>query len=232
MKRMVLILAVAALLLSACGSTAGSSEADYSGVLSDLITSAYSNSGSYSDSLGNKYSYSYSIPCINSRSDDAKRLNQTLLSKLQPVMDEELAAMEKEASLTVERIEYQVYLNGSIVSIVASIYYPSDYVDYCVVNFDAASETEAGTEAVLKYADIGAEQFSEAAISAVDKACRDSCGAQFSDSTCQKDYNRLLAKMHEKDYSATVFLDGDGKLCLVSDIVTQLGVYQGSLKIN
>ena len=40
MKRMVLILAVAALLLSACGSTAGSSEADYSGVLSDLITSA------------------------------------------------------------------------------------------------------------------------------------------------------------------------------------------------
>ena len=81
-------------------------------MLSDLITSAYSNSGSYSDSLGNKYSYSYSIPCINSRSDDAKR------ALVDAGYDPRLGArpMRRVVQKTVENIIAEKMLTGELVA--------------------------------------------------------------------------------------------------------------------
>ncbi len=151
MKRFALIIlsAMLALCLCACGDISNSKAQDSEQpqpalaqqdmTVDVLVRSVFEDGGTYTDSYGNEYSYSYSIPALSAETEDAQRLNQALLNKLHPIINDEINAMGGNSSLTVERVDYLANLNGSIVSIVARVYYPSDYIDYFVVNYDAAS---------------------------------------------------------------------------------------------
>lgn len=196
-----------------------------------LVSSAFNQSGSYTDSLGNTYSYFYNIPMLSSSTGDALQLNQYLMDTLDPVVQQELDAMQEGVSLTVTSVDYHAYVTGSIVSVIASVRYPNDYIDYCVVNFDAAAGAEADTQCLLEYAGLSEEDFISAATAALDSYYQSAYASMLDDDFCQEQYHRSLEKMIENGYKPTVFLSQSGKLCVIADVFTPVGDYKCILSI-
>ena len=71
-------------------------------------------SGTYTDSVGNVYNYSYKIPAFSGGSEDAERINKYFDDTLRPIVEDELAAMEDELSLMTGDIKCEVFESGDV----------------------------------------------------------------------------------------------------------------------
>ena len=98
-------------------------------------------SGTYTDSVGNVYNYSYKIPAFSGGSEDAERINKYFDDALRPIVEDELAAMEDELSLmTGEKCE--VFESGDVTSVLVSVYYPNDYIQYYTASMNTRENRE------------------------------------------------------------------------------------------
>ena len=77
--------------------------------------------GTYTDSVGNVYNYSYKIPAFSGGSEDAERINKYFDDALRPIVEDELAAMEDELSLTTGGIKCEVFESGDVTSVLVSV---------------------------------------------------------------------------------------------------------------
>ena len=132
----------------------------------DIVITAYENSGDYTDSLGNKYRYSYRIPAINADTEDALRLNSLINEQLMSVVNEELSAMADGVSLVTVNVDFSYYVNGGIVSFLCKADSPNDFYSYWVYNYDAESGREFTRSDFLAREELTEEELVSLALSA------------------------------------------------------------------
>ena len=227
MKKIIaILLCISALLaLGACGRlTEAKSESVNPGV---YFTE--DKSGTYTDSVGNVYNYSYKIPAFSGGSEDAERINKYFDDALRPIVEDELAAMEDELSLTTG-VKCEVFESGDVTSVLVSVYYPNDYIQY----YTASMNTRENRE--MNNADIAAaygidevdlpDKLREEATAAVEKYYADYgdiSGDGFADVTGTRD--KTLAVIGSDEWEPTLFINGEGKVCMISEVMSPVGRY-------
>lgn len=100
-------------------------------------------SGTYTDGVSNTDDYSYQIPQFNADSESAKTVNQRIVDDIYPLVEAEFDCITSgEYSLCNYSITYQIIENGDIVSLLVTVPYPNDCVDYFTYHFDFANAKE------------------------------------------------------------------------------------------
>ena len=148
-------------------------------------------SGTYTDSVGNVYNYSYKIP---------------------------------------GGIKCEVFESGDVTSVLVSVYYPNDYIQY----YTASMNTRENRE--MNNADIAAaygidevdlpDKLREEAKAAVEKYYADFgdiSGDGFADVTGTRD--ETLAVIGSDEWEPTLFINGEGKVCMISEVMSPVGRY-------
>lgn len=113
--------------------------------------------GEYKDSVGNSYWYSYVIPMFDLDGVNVGMLNDEIITKLEPIVDESLLSIEDGFSISILSIGYEAYLNGDIVSLIVSIDYDTDYVAKWVWNLDVATKQGVDGDYLFSLTDMGAD---------------------------------------------------------------------------
>ena len=100
------------------------------------ISIAFSESGEYSDIPGNKYNYSYIIPCFTLSGGDVEQINQNIYDVLYPEIEENLKSMKDGFSIYLIDVGYDAYLNGSVLSLVCKLRLDFDISEYYIWNLN------------------------------------------------------------------------------------------------
>ena len=113
--------------------------------------------GEYKDSVGNSYWYSYVIPMFNLDGVNVSILNEEIITKLEPIVDESLLSIKDGFSISILSIGYEAYLNGDIVSLIISIDCDTDYVTKWVWNLDVSTKEGVDGDYLFSLTDMGAD---------------------------------------------------------------------------
>lgn len=184
------------------------------------VISALDLEGRYTDGLGNRCDFHYRIPALTAQNDQAAALNQAVMDRFGPIVEQEDANMDQGLSLIVETVDYQVWLNGGLLSILVSAAYPNDQILYMAVNYDAEEGRAAGLSALCEQAGIPEEDFLPAAQTALDRAYRETFGDSQAGS---EGYTLTLSRLSDPDSLPPVYLDGEGRLCLAAQLEGPVG---------
>ena len=125
-------------------SPAASAESEEPNGAEKYVTVYREEKGEYTDSVGNRYEYSYVIPKFDLDGVNVGMLNDEIITKLEPIVDESLLSIRDGFSISILSIGYEAYLNGDIVSLIVSIDCDTDYVTKWVWNLDVS--TKEGTK--------------------------------------------------------------------------------------
>ena len=109
------------------------------------------------DSVGNRYEYSYVIPMFNLDGVNVSMLNDEIITKLEPIVDESLLSIRDGFSISILSIGYEAYLNGDIVSLIVSIDCDTDYVTKWVWNLDVSTKEGVDGDYLFSLTDMGAD---------------------------------------------------------------------------
>ena len=113
--------------------------------------------GEYTDSVGNRYEYSYVIPKFDLDGVNVSMLNDEIITKLEPIVDESLLSIRDGFSISILSIGYEAYLNGDIVSLIVSIDCDTDYVTKWVWNLDVSTKEGVDGDYLFSLTDMGAD---------------------------------------------------------------------------
>ena len=121
------------------------------------ITVCREEKGEYKDSVGNSYEYSYVIPMFDLDSVNVGLLNEEIITKLEPIVDESLLSIKDGFSISILSIGYEAYLNGDIVSLIVSIDCDTDYETKWVWNLDVSTKEGVDGDYLFSLTDMGAD---------------------------------------------------------------------------
>ncbi len=228
MKKIIaVLLCISALcVLCACGSVAGSSEEPEK----PEVYFTMDESGTYTDSVGNDYNYSYKIPAFSGGSEAAEKINKRFDDALRPIIESELEAMQTGMSLVSGEVKCEVFENGDITSVLVSVYYPNDYIKYYTASMNTSENRE------MNNADLAAacgieetdlpDHLRTAAAAAVETFYGDYgdiSGDGFADVTGMRD--KTLAEIGSDEWEPLLFINGEGKICMICAVMFPVGQY-------
>ena len=220
MKKIIAFLLCAAALfaLCACGS------------VPDKVYYVIDESGSYTDSVGNNYEYSYKLPAFSGGSEDAERINKRLDAALRPIIEGELEAMKGGVSLMAGSALCDVYENGDITSVLVSVCYPNDYVEYYTASMNIREGREMNNKDLA--AILGVEEYAlpdalraaaAAAVQELYAGYGELSGEGFAD--VNGFFEKTMAKIGSDEWNPTLFINGEGKLCMICEVMSPVGRY-------
>ena len=138
-------------------SPAASAESEEPNPAEKYVTVYREEKGEYKDSVGNSYEYSYVIPKFDLDSVNVGLLNEEIITKLEPIVDESLLSIKDGFSISILSIGYEAYLNGDIVSLIVSIDCDTDYVTKWVWNLDVSTKEGVDGDYLFSLTDMGAD---------------------------------------------------------------------------
>lgn len=188
----------------------------------EYVSEYYGADGAYVDSVGNQYTFHFSVPCFDLPGSAVEAVNQNIVDMLMPPIDEANELMRSRFSLTVTEVGYDAYLNGDVVSLVARVVYDDVYASYFVWNMDVSSNSPVENDALFSSTGMGSDG---TPLSSVTAACVGEYCAQH-----YKDLNRPFVReqydktLSEENLSQTqYYLDGDGMLQAIVRIYALAG---------
>ena len=188
----------------------------------DIVVTSFEKSGNYTDSLGNEYHFSYRVPAINADTEDARRLNSAINAQLMSVVDEELSSMDSGVSLVSVNVDYSVYVNGGIVSILCKADSPNDFYSYRVYNYDAESGREFTRTDFLAREGLTEEELVSLASSACERKYIEAFGGFPHDSFYEEQYARTTDPANYGD-DLMLYYGEDGAFSMVAPIYSLAG---------
>lgn len=239
MKKRISFLLLLALLLAACGSSApqptqgppaalipssqpAASPTPVPSPEPVVIYDALCESGSYTDDVGNTFSYLLRIPAIKAPGTDATRLNQEMFSFLYPFVLDAKNAMAGGYSLVFHTVDYQIHIHEQLISLVCEA--DNDWAQqyFYVVNFDAGSYTELSRPQLLQRFGLTEESFLTLA--------QDTMEAYFVENFVNIPHDTFYADRHDQSVDeqnfredCQLFVDDGGKLCMIVKIYSFAG---------
>jgi len=180
----------------------------------------YEMSGEYTDQYGTDYFYSYCIPVFLEENGDLAALNSEILEVFVPLVEDELAAMEAKEFLTVDCVDWDIYVTEDIVTL--HVYsYSWEVEQHRTWYFDLRTNTRTDSRELLRRIGIEEEAFLEAVRSAAEAYYIDA----FSEmpEADRKDYGyyeRLEWTVSEEavNLELPMFVDFMGELCVYARI--------------
>ena len=186
------------------------------------ITVYREDKGEYKDSVGNSYWYSYVIPMFDLDSVNVGMLNDEIITKLEPIVDESLLSIEDGFSISILSIGYEAYLNGDIVSLIVSIDYDTDYVAKWVWNLDVSTKQGVDGDYLFSLTDMGADgtKLSDVTAASVGKYYEDN----YPDRTTKPWLEPFNMTMDKENLAQTqYYFDAKGQLTGIVKIHTPAG---------
>jgi hypothetical protein len=189
-----------------------------------VIYDAYCKIGSYDDSLSNHWDYVLRIPAIQAPGSDATRLNQEMYTALYPYVKDALDAMESMVSLGICGVDYKVYVNDSLISIVSEVDTDWGFESYYTVNYDAESKTEVDRAALLARFGLDEEGFLALAVQTVDKYFKEHYDSPNipKDSFWQDRYDKSAARENFTQ-DCQLYVNDQGQLCMIFKLYSFAG---------
>lgn len=176
----------------------------------------------YTDSVGSEQTYSYAIPAFNVDSADASAMNAEIESVCGGYAEEMKMAEAEGFSLSTYSVAYEASQNGSIVSILITVTMESDVVEYHVYNLDAATGAKAAGADLIAAAGLTEDDFIAAAQQVASDKFKELYGAMEGDSVYEEQYAKTMSA-DAYSLATPMFLNGDGKLCIVARIYAMVG---------
>ncbi|MBR6413536.1 MAG: hypothetical protein IKS21_02860 [Oscillospiraceae bacterium] len=128
-----------------------------------LVGESLSESGSYTDSAGNQWDYSYELPCINADTTGAKAINEEIERVYGEIVREAHEYMEQNCSLIWISIDYDATAWNDILSVkVHSSGHVGGMEEYRIFNYDCSLGRWITTQELLDRMGISEEAFREA----------------------------------------------------------------------
>ncbi len=238
MKKWIPMLLLLSLLLAACGSpspAAASRKEQAAPVTAPppepspaaspvpvVIRDAFCEMGSYRDSVGNSWDYVLRIPMIETAGADALRLNRELYDALYPAVKDAQDSMAGAYSLAVTRVDYRVYVNGQLISILCEIDTNWGFESYYTVNFDASDYTEVKRPELLQRFGMTEEAFPDAAAARVEACFREEYGALPQDEMYRDRHDKSVAPGNFLQ-DCPLYVNDSGKLCMIPKLYSFAG---------
>lgn len=196
-----------------------------------------SGSGTYTDSVGNEMTYSYSVPAFNVGSPDASEMNAEIEELCGPVVQEMLDAEANGYSLMYTSVAYEAYQNGDIVSVLLVFHTDIEVVEYHVFNLNVATGERASGAEMVRFAGMEENQFVEAAQAATEGKFMELYAELQSMEDMAEIFAEQLAKTMSADMfslSSPMYLNGEGNICIIARIYALAGAsyYDYVLELN
>ena len=195
MKRVLLILMAAVLLLSLCAckqntdapAPATSPDADAPAPPQEdapeavsyddsLISEQLSLEGEYDDGVGNHVAYSYHVPELSADTADAQTINAAINEKFGGFVNDEMTAIGSKTSLVCYSVSWQSFWHDSVLCLVVKAETDWDFDDYSVYSYDFESGKAVTNAELAAMAGITEEELLEKASSAAAAAFDSAAG--------------------------------------------------------
>ena len=127
------------------------------------LTEQLHDDGDYTDQYGTEYTYYYSLPAfLRSEHPDLNAINEKILGKFEPIIQEERGAMEMEEFLSFDRVDWQagVYRGVLFLHVYA---YAFDWEEHAAFYVDTETYEQLTAKEVLKRLEISEDAFLDAA---------------------------------------------------------------------
>ena len=237
MRKWIPLIILLGLLLSACGvlspapgksvgisspkpgATEASSDAS---PITVMIRDAFCESGSYRDDIGNTWDYVLRIPMIDSEGEDAARLNRELNAALEPAVKEARNSMATGCSLMVTRVDYTVYENDHLISILCETVTDWGFESYYAVNYDASTHREVTRPQLLQRFGMSEEAFEVAAGEMMETYFREQFPSYPQDEFYRDRHDRSVDALNFKD-DCCLFVNNEGQLCMIPRLYSFAG---------
>ncbi len=163
LRRLAAILSTLALAagLTACGQPGTSSGSAGEHYDDSLLGEAMTQEGSYTDSLGNEYRYTFHVPELRDESAEAQTVNQEIWDIFGSAAEDAIACMESGCSLAVLSVSWTTHWQGSLLSLLVQAEMDTDYTVYAAWNYDFQARERVGNGALLERLDIQPEDYLE-----------------------------------------------------------------------
>lgn len=238
MKRWISVWLLLSLLLCACG-TVSPAPAEESSVPSVpeasvpevtnaptpvpvVIRDALYESGSYCDNVGNSWDYVLRIPMIETAGEDAARLNRELYAALDPAVKEAKSSMTDGCSLIVNRVDYTVFVNGQLISILCETDTDWGFESYYTVNYDVSTHSEVNRTELLQRYGLQEEDFIAKAKELVENYFDEHYSAVPRDDFYRDRHERSVDAQNFKE-DCCLFVNESGQLCMIPKLYSFAG---------
>lgn len=185
-----------------------------------VIYDAFCEAGNYHDDVGNSWDYVLRIPAIQCSGADATRLNQEVFTALYPAVNDEKDAMIGGYSLGICSVDYVVYINELLISIVCETDTDWGFESYYIINFDASAKSEVTREQLLARFGLTEELFLELAVQVMEQ--------QFQQYPV--DHDQMYWDRHDKSVAkenftsdCQLFVNDSGQLCMIVKLYSFAG---------
>lgn len=187
-----------------------------------VIRDALYEAGSYRDDVGNSWDYVLRIPMIETAGEDALRLNRELYAALEPAVKDAQSSMAGGYSLIVNRVDYTVYVNGQLISILCETDTDWGFESYYAVNYDASTHSELKRPQLLQRYGMREEDFTAKAQALVEAYFQEHYAAIPRDDFYWDRHNRSVDARNFKD-DCCLFVNESGKLCMIPKLYSFAG---------
>lgn len=160
------------------------------GVFEDgLVTESYRLEGVWKDGQGEEWQYSYHIPQLTSKEKDASELNAQIQEDFGTMVQEMVDGMKKGDVPYCPVISWKSYRTGTLLSLVVTGDYDSDYQKIQVYHYEFSANTRMQNDEVLKTMGYSWEEFSA--------ALKDIAGKQFDETYTAGDNKEMEQGLKE-----------------------------------
>ena len=191
-----------------------------------LMAEALLDQGSYTDELGNNYSYSYCLPYLKADTADAKAINDEIDTVFGARVREAKEAMQNGQSLAFYSCGYYGEVWGDVLSLVVVGHWDWGIDDYGVYCYDTVAGTRLDTPALLERMGISQEQFLETSKLRFRAYFEDMYKDIPVDQRENYGYDMFLSKVDAPEYvnlELMAYPNANGDLVVIAPIVSMAG---------
>ncbi len=181
------------------------------------VYSIVDQAGTYTDALGNTYSYHYKVPAFGCTGPDTELLSEELYNSVMPIINAELVNMQSGGGLNVTRTDYASYANGRYVSVLCTIYYSDGSNGYRSVTLNTDTGFRATASELMQYTGVSEADFASLASQAAGNKFIELYGQPADDAAYQA-YNSTISVS-----GAVLFINSGGRLSFPAGVYSPSG---------
>ena len=188
----------------------------------NAVTELYSADGTYTDDVGNLYTYSYHVPQINADTPDAQEINREIAERFGSSAEDLFQNMAGGFSLWSWQIGWQAFWFGSELFLLVEENDNGDFHDYAAYGYDFEKDCRVTKAMILEKIQITEEEYTKNLREKVQLTFEDLYGSH--PNRGRFDYDRMLEQtMKWLDDDPPLFVDGAGQIEAIVKIVSVAG---------
>lgn len=187
---------------------------------------SYFDQGYYEDDLGNSWTWSYELPCLNADTPGAREINEAIDASFGKDVREAQQAMEDKLSLVMYHIGSRWVLWEDVLSVIIMEHTDWGFTNYGVYCYDTVSGEHLDTPALLRRMGISEDVFLEICRQQMIQYYKDEYAGIPNDQKEQYGYYDGLERQITGDYvnlELMAYPDENGDVAIIAPIVSLAG---------